>query len=156
MKKMIVLLMMAGFLGVNFQPVQAGELGVVNLYKIMEEYKKAQEITAAINAKKAELQQFQDQSNKKIKAVKSKLEKKSLFEKLNKEYNQKAMTLNQEIEAKLINLKNIQDKEVLKTVEKVARRKDLDLVLEKATVPYAKYDITDEVLKILNSSYKRK
>ncbi len=156
MKKLLVLLMMAGFLGLNILTAQAGELGVVNLYKIMEEYKKAQEITAAINSKKAELQQFQDQSNKKIKAVKNQIEKKSLFEKLNKQYNQKAMTLNQEIEAKLINLKNIQHKEVLKTVAKVARKRDLDLVLEKATVPYAKYDITEEVLKILNNSYKKK
>ncbi len=156
MKKIIVLLMLAAFLGLNVQSVLASEMGVVDLYRIMKEYKKAQEITATINSKKAELQQFQDRSNKKIKAIKNQLEKKSLFEKLNKEYNQKAMTLNQEVETNLMSLKNIQDKEVLKTVERVAKKRNLDIVLEKATVPYAKYDITEEVLKQLNNSYKKR
>lgn len=155
MKNYVVMLSITSLIGLSGLSAYADQtIGVVDLYKVMNNYSKAQEISTSLTSKKQDLQKFQEAGNQQIKSGRSDLEKQNMFEKLNEEYNKKVSDYNQEVESKLKILKDIQDNEVSVVVEQVAKQKNIDVVLDKSNVPYSKIDITNEVLTVLNTKYK--
>lgn len=130
----------------------AQEIGVVDLYKVMSNYSKAQEISNYLNQKKAELQKFQEDGNAKIKEQKTDLQKQSLFDTLNTQYNKKVNEYNNDVEVKLQQLKQLQDVDVVNAVQQVAKDKNLDMIIDKSAVPFSKIEITDQVITILNAN----
>jgi len=121
--------------------------GTVDLDKIRENYAAAQELTAELNVKEAELKQFIVDAQKQIQNAKTPLEKKNLEEKLGQQFDIKRMASSKDQAQKWALIENA----VIKSIKDISTAKKFDLVLNKQVVIDGGTDITDEVLAKLNT-----
>ena len=124
----------------------AGGNAIVDLDKIRENYTVAQELSADLQVKEAELQKFIDDAQKKIKEAKTKVEQQNLEEKLGQQFNIKRNAYIKDQAEKW----NKVETSVITSIKEVSASKKYDMVFNKQMVIVGGTDITDDVLKILN------
>lgn len=127
------------------------DYGVVDLNKVIDNYTKAQEVSAELRVKESELQKFLVDAQKKVKDSKTPLEKKNLEEKLGEEFNIKRGAFIKEQSEKWENIEN----EIFKTIEEIQKRKKFDLVFNKQGIILGGNDITEEIISELNKGAKK-
>lgn len=169
MKRRIIVGMVLSFLLVpniwaaekQFRIAYVNFIKVLNEYKKTEDYQnilenKAEEKDKVLRAKMKELKEVQNKLSTLKGAAKKKEEEK--FKKLSKEYRK----LQREITVDLSKERNERLEEIAndikKVIEEYAKKKGFDLVVTEMSVLYGdkKLDITDEILKMVNSRYKKK
>ncbi|EKE03030.1 MAG: hypothetical protein ACD_20C00287G0013 [uncultured bacterium] len=122
------------------------EVAVVDLDKVISNYSKAQDVSADLKVKEAELQKFLADAQKQLKNATSPVDKKNLETKLTNEFKTKADSFR---ELQIKEWKEIEDT-VFNAIDKVSKGKKADLVLNKASVLQGGVDITDQVINIIN------
>jgi len=125
--------------------------GVVDLTKVIENYTKAQEVSADLKVKETELQKFIADAQKKINDAKTPLEKKNIEEKLSEEFNIKRNVFAKEQAEKWQQI----EEEIIVKINEVSKEKNLELILNKQAVIIGGEEITEEVIKRLNESVKK-
>jgi len=149
-KRAIVLLaVMSVMLGYSAKSYAVGT-AVVDLDKIRENYTVSQELSADLRIKETELQKFVQDAQKQIQEAKTPLEKKNLEEKLGEQFNIKRNAYAKDQSQKW----GVIEDTVVKSIKEVAASKKFDLVLNKQVVIDGGSDITDEVIKKLNTQAK--
>ncbi len=129
----------------------ADNVGVVDMQEVSQRYTKAQSVAEQIKTKEEELQKLRDSLAGQLKAGEklSATEKKSLEEKLNKQFAEKfkeyrEWTLSKEQEIR---------EDFEKAVQVVAGTTKLDVILPKQSVLQGGRDVTGDVLKVLNGAH---
>ena len=145
LKKGFIALAIMGVIGFSGLHCFA-QTGVVDIDKITANYTKFQDYSADMESKEADLEKFVADNNKAIKDAKTPLEKNSLIEKAQKEYDQKFQAIK---ETQNKQIKEFQES-LTTAVSQAAALKNIDLVLYKSNVLYGGVDITDSVLQALN------
>jgi outer membrane protein len=127
---------------------KAGEFAVVDVNKVVDNYGKAQEVTADLKVKESELQAFLKDAQSKIEAAKTPVEKQSLETKLGEQFELKRKAyLNSQTEKWQEIEKNITD-----TITSIAAKRKSEMVFNKSAVIVGGTDITEEVTKQLNTA----
>lgn len=145
-KKTLVLAATAAVV-IGFSAKSSAEgFAVVNLDKIKDNYTAAQELTADMNVKEAELKKFLDDAQKQIQNAKTPLEKQNLQDKLGEQFNIKRNAYSKDQAEKLAKIEDT----VVKVVKEISSAKKFNLVLNKQVVIDGGCDITDDVLAKLN------
>jgi len=129
----------------------ASKLGIVDLGKVIENYSEAQEVTADLKVKEKELQQFVLDAQKQIKAAKTPVEKNNLEKQLGEQFNIKKNAFAKQQAEKW---QEIED-DVFEKIKKISKSKKFDMVLNKQSVIVGGNEITDQVVKELNSDAKK-
>jgi len=147
-KRTVVLLAVMSLMIGYSNKSNAGGTGVVDLDKIRDNYSAAQELTAELNVKEAELKQFITDAQKQIQDAKTPLEKKNLEEKLSRQFDIKRLASSKDQAQKWALIES----SVIKSIKEVSAAKKFDLVLNKQVVIDGGVDITDEILAKLNTT----
>jgi len=137
----------------NLSPVFAEyTVGYTNYKKIEANYNYAKEIYKTLDAKTLEIQQYVMNKDKEYKTLDTPIAKKNFEEKTQKEYQEKADNL--------IKLKSQKEDEIytniMNAIKKVSDQKQLDLVLDYRVIFVGGTDISEDVIKELNSNTKKK
>ena len=151
--KKIKLFVTALALMVTAGVVNAAEtICVANYKKIEAEYNYAKQAYKQLDDKIMELQQFVIDKDKEFKAIESPIQKKNFEEKTQKEYKAK--------EDALLQLKvNKQDQiyeNILNATKAVAKQKGITMVLDYRVIFIGGTDISDDVIKYLNTTPAQK
>ena len=120
---------------------------IVDVDRVMFQYTKAKTMAEQFRLKDEQLRKEIIDAQAKIKAAKTPVEKKSLEETYEKQLKTKAENLKIE---ELKKLKEI-DTEVMNVINKINANGKYDLILKKSATVYCPNDITNEVLRMLNS-----
>jgi len=124
----------------------AEEIGTVDINKIVNNYSKAQEVVADLKVKESELQKFVAEARKDLKSNTTS-DKKVLEDKYNKELKQKSDAFKQE---EIKQLSVIQEN-IATAIKNVADTKNIKSVFKKESMIMGAQDLTDEVIKTLNT-----
>jgi len=124
----------------------AENIGVVNLDQIISNYSKAQDLSAELKVKEAELQKFLADAQKQLKDTTSPLDRKNLEEKLTAQFKTKSEAFRKY----QVDQMQLIEKNIFTTIENVAKQKNLTLVLNQESVLVGGVNITDVVLQALN------
>lgn len=146
LKKFLTVLGVVGALALSTLGSFASEIGVVNLDDVLAGYSKAQDVSADLKVKEAELQKFLADAQKQLKDAATPVERKNLEAKLTDEFKQRSDSF-RDLQAK--QYKMLEDN-VFAAIESVSKSKKLDVVLNKAGVLIGGTDITNDVLSTLN------
>jgi|GEM_PF-1275778 len=161
---LLVLLSLVAFTYGSAEAKSIEKICVVNMQKILNDYKEAENVNAALQSDKDELQKKLDEEQDALKKKKDKLEekaskaneadKKKMGDELNKELT-KLQTNFQKYSEDLRNkqaeaFKELEAK-ILAAITTVSTEEGADLVLEKGVVFIGGNDITDQVLDKLNA-----
>ncbi len=146
-KNMFAVIALIAVLTLSNAAAFAETIGVVDLDKVVNNYKQAQDVSAELKVKEAELQKFLADAQKKLKNTSTPVERKNLEEKLTKEFKKKS----ESFRSYQVNQMKAIEKNVFDTIDKVAKEQKIDVVLNKATVLKGGADLTDKILMILNS-----
>jgi Skp family chaperone for outer membrane proteins len=122
------------------------EVGVVDLDKVIGSYSKAQDVSADLKTKEAELQKFLADAQKQLKNTSSPIEKKNLEDRLTQEFKTKSDNFR---DSQIKSWKQIEDN-VFNAIDQTAKSRKIDLVLTKASVLSGGADITDQIITVLN------
>lgn len=147
LKKFLTILAITGMIGFSKFDSYAQEVGIVDLDKVGNNYTKAQDLSADLKIKEAELQKFIADAQKQLKDTSSPVDRKNLEDKLSTDYKTKVESYN---DFQLKQLKQIDDN-VFSAIDQVAKTKKIDLVLNKTSVLQGGVDLTDSVLGLLNA-----
>lgn len=170
MKKFNLFLVVIFIILINFQILYANQkIGIVNMQKVLSEFKEAEEVNDALQQEKDELQAKLDKEQEKLKNKKesyekklSKLkedEKKKAAEELNKDLIKLQDTFQQyseQLREKQITAFKKLEEKILVAVNEVAKEQGITIVLEKGVVFLGGEDITDLVIERLNSGSNNK
>lgn len=126
----------------------ADTIGYVNFPQIANKYKKAQEVTADLQQKDLELQQFLIEAEKNYKALDTPIKKKNYEDKVAADYKTKSETLKTYKTEKLKNLENT----IFASIKSVATANKVDVVLDYDVVLSGGMDLTDKVIDNLNAT----
>ncbi len=165
MKKLVVSLILAGIVGAGFGWAKEGKIGVVYLRKVFESYEKTKAYDEKLAAKSREIEQKIRQLQQDIEKIQASLEvlgEKERAEKI-KELREKQMQLRKyQLEA-MRNISQERDaymREILRDIKPVitdyAKKNGYDIILNGDMLLYSAdgYDLTDDIVKLLNKSYK--
>lgn len=126
----------------------AETIGYANFKKIESEYTYAKTAYKEIDNKVLELQQYVIDKDKQFKAIDSPIQKKNFEDKIQKEYKAK--------EDEVLKLKLQKEDEVYQNImaatKTVAATKNVDIVLDYRVVFTGGTDISEDVIKYLNSN----
>jgi len=117
---------------------KAGDFGVVDLTKVVDNYTESQKLTAELKVKESELQKFLIDAQNKVKNAKTPLEKKNLEEKLGEEFNIKRTAFIKEQAEKWGVIEN----KILAEIDNFAKIKRFEMVFNKQSVIVGGVDIT--------------
>ncbi|MCS7201856.1 MAG: OmpH family outer membrane protein [Dictyoglomus sp.] len=120
----------------NFIYSQSTSIGYIDYLKVFSEYKETKELQIQIQKKQAEINKIIEEAKKKG------LDQKKLDE-LKREKDK-------ELGEVIAKIRDTLRKKILLEVEKVAKSKNLSIVLEKSSRVWGGVDITKEVLENLN------
>jgi len=139
------------------------KIGVVNIQKILNEFKEAESVNNNLQTEKDALQEKLDKAQDEIKSKKDKYEKKIAKmseadkKKASEELNKDLTTLqdtfqkySNQLRAKQEEAYNDIQGKIMKTISEVAAAEAIDVVAEKAVVYVGGVDITEKVLEKLN------
>lgn len=129
-------------------PANAGEFAVVDVNSVVENYTKAQEVAADLKVKESEMQKFLKDAQEQIEKAKTPVEKQALEKKLGEQFElkRKAYLNSQADKWQAV------EKDIIDTINSVAAKRKSDMVFNKSAVIVGGTDITDEVIKQLNSA----
>ncbi len=147
------------------------KVGVVNIEKIYSQYQKAQDAIKKIRdertKKQIELSKKQAELKRLLSEYNAKKDK--MKESQKKEYQKKITDLQAEIRTfvRLTNNDLIRENraktqqflgDIAKVIQKYARDNGYDIIIDKKSLPYfsSAFDISDEIIKILNSPKTKK
>jgi Skp family chaperone for outer membrane proteins len=147
-KKYLVFFAMAATIGMSGLNAFAQQIGVVDLDKVVNNYSKAQDVSADLKVKEAELQKFLADAQKQLKDATSPVEKKNLEDKLTQQFKSKSDEFK---DAQIKQWKQIEDS-IFSAIETVSKTNKLDVILVKSSVLLGGTDVTDQILTLLNSS----
>ena len=150
MKKIIMALALMGtmfcFNQGAFADQAVGVIGVVDMSKILTNYKGAQDVSSDIRSQQQEIQKMIDDARNQVKAAKTDKEKteleKTLTEKIQKRDNDFKSDYDKKVQA-------LQDT-IVGMVRKVAEEKKIDFIMKKDDIVVGGQDITDDVIGYLN------
>ncbi|MBN2483540.1 MAG: OmpH family outer membrane protein [Candidatus Omnitrophica bacterium] len=164
MRKLVVSLLVAG--AVMFSSYAfALEIGYVDIYQIFNEYKKTKDYDKVLEEERGVKEKELEKKKEEIRKMQDKLEllKENEQEKEREKITKAAMEYRELERQYLLDLKKKRDdkmKEIVEDIDKVvedyARKKGYDVILNKGAVLYGgkKYDITQDILRIVNQGYK--
>ena len=147
LKKTFLAVSMAGLIGVSGLAAFAEGIGVVDLDKVVANYQQAQDVSADLKVKEAELQKFLADAQKQLKDAKTPIEKKNLEDKLTQEFKSRSEVFRN---TQIKQWKQVEDN-VFESIEQVSKAKKFDAILNKSAVLYGGTEVTDNVLTILNT-----
>ena len=130
----------------------ADTIGVANYKKIESEYNYAKKVYKELDNKIVDLQQFVIDKDKEFKAIESPIQKKNFEEKTQKEYKAKEDAV---LQLKVTKQDEIYEN-ILNATKTVAKQKGLNLVVDYRVVFVGGVDISDDVIKFLNSTPTQK
>lgn len=135
--------------GLSMHPSFASS-AIVDVEKVLSEYKKAQTVAQDFKAQEADLEKFLVDARNQVKAATTEIERTNTEKKLEKELQDRA----QKIKAEQIKKLQEIESDVYKAIQKVTGKK-YDLVLKKTAVILGGTDISSDVIKELNGpAYK--
>jgi len=144
MKKILLTLSAATLM---FSAANADVIGIVDFDKIINNYDRVKTVTNEISDKYAEMQRYSLDKDREFKRLTTPLERKNFQEATMKELSRK-----EEAYLKLKEKKeNEIDTEIKNTIKQVAIANKIDTVVEKSVTFFGGVDITDKVIKVLNS-----
>ncbi len=165
MKKCFIALLVAGSLFCSAYSAYALEVGYVDIYQIFNEYQKTKDYDKVLEKERAEKEKELEGKKEDIRKMQEKLElmKESQQEKEREKITKAAMDYRELERQYLLDLKKKRDdkmKEIVADIDKVvedyAYKNKYDIILNKGAVLYGgkKYDITQDILRIVNQKYK--
>ncbi len=146
MKKIICLTAMA--LAFAFSCANAEVVGVVDFDKVIDSYSKVKTLSDEMSDKYAEIQRYTLDKEREYKKITTPLERKNFEESTARELQRKQdayMKLKEKKEAEV-------DASIRNAVKQVAIENKVSTVVDKSVIFYGGVDITDKVVKLLNSS----
>ncbi len=145
MKKILCLsVLTASFL---FGSAMAEVVGVVDFDRVVDNYSRVKSVSDEISDKFAEIQRYSLDKEREYKKLSTPIERKNFEDNVSKEMNRK-----QEAYLKLKERKEAEiDTAIKNAVKQVAMSNQIDTVVEKSVVFFGGVDITDKVIKALNS-----
>ncbi len=147
MKKVLLLSSIASIFALS-SCAQADTIGVIHFDKIIENYTKVKLLSDEMSDKYSEIQRYSLDKEREYKKLSSPLERKNFEEATAKELAKK-----QEAYMKLKERKEQEiDNAIKNAVKQVALENKIDTVLETTVVFFGGIDITDKVVKYLNTS----
>lgn len=148
MKKTLCLavtLLMLGFTSANAEVV-----GVVDFDKVVDNYSRVKTVTDEVSDKYAEIQRYSLDKEREYKKLSTPLERKNFEEATARELSKR-----QEAYLKLKEKKEAEiDLAIKNAIKQVAITNKIDTVVEKSVVFFGGIDLTDKVVKALNSPVK--
>ncbi len=147
LKKVALALAVVSVVGFSKVASFAEGVGVVDLDKVIGSYSKAQDVSADLKAKEAELQKFLADAQKQLKNTSSPVEKRNLEDRLTQEFKTKSDNFR---DSQIKQWKQIEDN-VFNAIDQSAKNRKVDLVLTKSSVLSGGVDITDQIITMLNS-----
>lgn len=144
MKKFLLSLCTATFL---LSAANAEVIGTVDFDKIINNYAKVKTVTNEISDKYAEMQRYSLDKDREYKRLTTPLERKNFEEATMKELARKEeayLRLKEKKESEI-------DAEIRNTIKQVAINNKIDTVVEKSVTFFGGVDITDKVIKQLNT-----
>lgn len=145
MKKLLSLTMLLALSA--FGAANAEVIGIVDFDKVVDNYSKVKTVTDEISDKYAEIQRYSLDKEREYKKLSTPLERKNFEEATARELSKK-----QEAYLKLKEKKEAEiDATIKNTIKQVAMENKIDTVIEKSVVFFGGVDITDKVVKSLNS-----
>lgn len=170
MKKMRVVIMILfivaafGFLNCRLALAE-GKMAYIDLGKVFDDYNKAKDFEEILEKEKQEKQDERDKIVRDIRKLKEELEllSKEAKEKKQAEIEQKLKELqnfDQEVSMELREKYDSMVKEILKeinnTIEEYGVKEKFDAIFDERAILYSNesMNVTDQILKILNSRYK--
>ncbi|MDD3014617.1 MAG: OmpH family outer membrane protein [Candidatus Gastranaerophilales bacterium] len=147
-KKYLIVFAAVTTIGLSGLHAFAQQVGVVDLDRVVNNYSKAQDVSADLKVKEAELQKFLADAQKQLKDATSPVEKKNLENKLTKQFKTKSDEFK---DAQIKQWKQIEDN-IFSAIETVSKTNKLDVVLVKSSVLYGGTDLSDQILNLLNTS----
>lgn len=167
MRKVCVLvfaLTMALILTAGAAQAKVEKVGVVNIQKILNDYKEAETVNNNLQQEKDALQEKLDKAQDEIKSKKDKYEKKiakmsdadkkKASEELNKDLTSLQDTFQKysnQLRSKQEEAYNEIQSKIMKTINEIAAADGIDVVVEKAVIYVGGIDITEKVLEKLNA-----
>lgn len=146
MKKIICLT--ALLLAFAFSCANAEVVGVVDFDKVIDSYSKVKTLSDEMSDKYAEIQRYTLDKEREYKKITTPLERKNFEESTARELQRKQdayMKLKEKKEAEV-------DTAIRNAVKQVAIENKVSTVVDKSVIFYGGVDITDKVVKLLNSS----
>ena len=141
------LLCFAAFLALSFTSVNAEVIGIVDFDKIVDNYSKVKTVSNEISDKYAEIQRYSLDKEREYKKLSTPLERKNFEESVARELSKK-----QEAYLKLKEKKEAEiDAAIKNAIKQVAMTSKVTTVVEKSVVFFGGVDITDKVIRALNS-----
>lgn len=147
MKKILCLSSLFALL--TFAPAIGAEvIGVVNFDKIVDSYSKVKSVSDEISDKYSEIQRYTLDKEREYKKLSTPLERKNFEEATTRELNKK-----QEAYLKLKEKKETEiDNSIKAAIKQVAIDNHVNTVVEQTVIFYGGVDLTDKVVKYLNTS----
>ena len=144
MKKLLTL---TALFTMMFSIAQADVIGVVDFDKVVENYSKVKTVSNEISDKYAEIQRYSLDKEREYKKLSTPLERKNFEETVARELSKK-----QESYLKLKDKKEAEiDAAIKSAIKQVAMTSKVTTVVEKSVVFFGGVDLTDKVVKQLNS-----
>ena len=145
MKKILALAMvMTSFV---FASASAEVIGVVDFDKVVDNYSKVKTLSDEISDKYAEIQRYTLDKEREYKKLSTPLERKNFEESMARELSKRqdaCLKLKEKKEAEI-------DTAIKNAIKQVAISNKIDTVVEKSVIFFGGIDITDKVVKALNS-----
>lgn len=165
MKKTLILLILVGIIGTGLAWGKDGKIGVVYLRKVFESYEKTKAYDEKLADKSKQVEEKIRDLRQDIQKIQASIEvvgEKERSEKI-KELREKQMELRKyQVEA-MKNMGQEREKymrEILQDIKPVisdyAKKKGYDIILNGDMLLYSVdgYDLTDDIVKLLNENYK--
>ncbi|MBQ2983408.1 MAG: OmpH family outer membrane protein [Candidatus Gastranaerophilales bacterium] len=150
MKK--ILFLTAMFAMFAFNGANAEVIGIIDFDKIVDNYTKVKTVSDEIADKYAEIQRYTLDKEREYKKLSTPLERKNFEEATAKELSKK-----QEAYLKLKEKKEAEiDNAIKNAIKQTAINSKVDTVIEKSVVFFGGIDLTDQVVKLLNSGSLKK
>lgn len=137
----------AVLLALAILPAGAEVIGIVDFDKVVDNYTKVKVVTDEMSDKYTEIQRYSLDKEREYKKITTPLERKNFEEKTAKELSKK-----QEAYLKLKEKKESEiDLAIKNAIKQIAIQDKLTTVVEKSVVFFGGVDITDKVVKMLNT-----
>lgn len=146
MKKIVLLLLMM----LLATPAFAAKYASVDIDKVLNGYSKTQNLNTNFQKQEADIRVYMLDAQKKVVSAKTDAERKALEDKYGKELQTKMEAIQK---AKLNALKDL-EVDVKAAIQSVGKSGNYDLILPVTSAFYGATDISDQVIKILNTTKK--
>ncbi|MCU0640972.1 MAG: OmpH family outer membrane protein [Candidatus Margulisbacteria bacterium] len=150
MRKILVALLAIAFIAGVSQAANFNSIGFIDVQKVFKDYKETSKAQSELGKKEESFKKSFEESQKKLEKAEKDGKKPEELEKMKKELEEKLaperetlLRLNAELTGKL-------QQEILKAVQKVAKKVGIEMVLDKQVIITGGMDLTEMVVTELN------